>query len=584
MWLLIVTESDKKNKNKDNNKKPNTQNDDLISVIGEAGEFAGKNIRGILKNLDDSLQFTKGAETLSSKLLAPLLNKLIPELHIYEKKLLKELEKDENISPEEIAENTGMDIKSVMSAAGSLASKNIILMIKNVDESVKLTEVGESVATNGLPERKVLNALITEEEISMKDLRDKEGLKKFEINIALGWLVRKDWAKINKGILKITPNGKEFENKLGADEELIKRLQNEKIIKISDLSDSEKQALKDLKDRKTIIEEIKHTEHRFELTTLGTLILEKGFAISEQATQLTHEQLESGKWESLSYRPYDINAEAPLIFPGKQHPLRKIMEEIREIFLNMGFTEANGDILNSAFWNFDSLFQPQDHAAREMQDTFYVKNPQMVGLPDKELVDKVALTHENGGNTESEGWNYKWDVEVAKQAVLRTHTTGISTKYLKENQHPMKMFSVGRVFRRETISYKHLPEFHQVEGIIAGENINFQNLLGILKEFYKKLGFDKVRFRPAYFPYTYLSIETEVFFEEKDSWIELGGAGMFRPEVLEPLGIDVPVLAFGLGIERLAMLRYDLEDIRMLYKSDIQWLRNLPLDKGIKLE
>ena len=592
MWLLIVTESNKKTKDEEDKNIENLEedNNDLMSILEEAGDFASKSLTGLLRTLDESLQFSKGAETLSDKLaiddkvLPIFLNKLISELNIYEKKLLKEIDKNKDITPEEIAKDTNMDIKSVMSAAGSLSSKGIIVVIKNVDESVQLTSTGESVAKVGLPERRILNTLSNKKELQMKNLKNETGLEKSEINIALGWLVRKDWAKIDKGVLKLTQNGEKSVNELGNDERLLLRLLDEKIIKFSSLSESEKQGFKSLKDRKNLVKEIKHTNHKFELNLLGKKILEQGFTLTEQATQLTHEQLESEKWKVLSYRPYDINASAPKIFPGKQHPLRKIMEEIREIFLKMGFTEANGDILNSAFWNFDSLFQPQDHAAREMQDTFYVKNPQVVDLPDKKLVDKVAITHENGGQTDSEGWNYKWDIDVAKQAVLRTHTTGISTKYLKENQQPIKMFSIGRVFRRETISYKHLPEFHQVEGIIAGENINFQNLLGILKEFYKKLGFEKVRFRPAYFPYTYLSIETEVFFEEKNSWIELGGSGMFRPEVLEPLGIDVPVLAFGLGIERLAMLRYDLEDIRMLYKSDIQWLRDLPLDKGIKLK
>ena len=260
-----------------------------------------------------------------------------------------------------------------------------------------------------------------------------------------------------------------------------------------------------------------------------------------------------------------------------------IIEEIREIFLNLGFTESNGPVLESAFWNFDSLFQPQDHAAREMQDTFYVKNPSESSLPNDSLVKEVANVHESGGNTGSDGWGYKWDEDVSKQSVLRTHTTGISTRFLNENKPPLKMFSVGRVFRRETITYKHLPEFHQVEGIVAAEGINYQNLLGILKEFYKKLGFE-VRFRPAYFPYTYLSTECEVYLEEKESWIELGGSGMFRPEVLEPLGINVPVLAYGLGIERLAMIRYDIKDIRMLYKSDIKWLRELAVENGVKLD
>ncbi len=179
-------------------------------------------------------------------------------------------------------------------------------------------------------------------------------------------------------------------------------------------------------------------------------------------------------------------------------------------------------------------------------------------------------------STGSEGWGYSWDIEVAKQSVLRTHTTCVSARHLAEHEPPLKMFSVGRVFRRETITYKHLPEFHQVEGIVAAEDITFRNLLGILKEFYHKLGFE-VRFRPAYFPYTYLSVECEIYLPHKETWIELGGAGMFRPEVLEPLGVETPVAAFGLGIERLAMLRLDIKDIRMLYKSDIGWLRHLPV-------
>ena len=424
------------------------------------------------------------------------IEKTIRELHIYEKKLLKELEANRKATPEEIAENANMDIKSVMSAAGSLASKDIIEVDKEVEETYSLTENGIAYAEKGLPERRILNKKLT--------------------------------------------------------------------------------------GRKNILNIKKQTTHSFILLPKGEEILKVGFTIKEQATQLTHEHLKEGEWKSLEYRPYDINAEAPVVFAGKKHPLREIIDEIREIFLNMGFVEDNGEYVESAFWNFDSLFQPQDHAAREMQDTFYLKNPLTCDLPDDDLVKLTAETHENGGGTGSIGWQYDWSEDIARQSVLRTHTTGISTKHLYEHDAPIKMFSVGRVFRRETFDYKHLPEFHQVEGLVCGEGISYQNLLGTLKEFYKKLGFE-VRFRPAYFPYTYLSTESEIYLEEKGSWIELGGAGMFRPEVLKPLGIDQPALAFGMGIERLAMIRYDVEDIRMLYKSDIKWLREVPLSKGVRL-
>lgn len=511
------------------------------------------------------------------------INKIINELHIYEKKLLKELEINENATPEEIAEHTGLNIKSVMSAAGSLSSKGLITVKKDVQEKFSLTDNGKKYAEIGLPERRILKVLQDRKQLAMKDLASLENLDKKEVNISIGWLIRKSWAKMDKGVLSITDVGESSRDKLGEDESLLNTLIEKVNLSKEQLDEDMAKGLSALKDRKNLIAEEKITHHSFKLNGLAKEILDSGFTIEEEATQLTHQQLKEGSWKDLKYRPYDINAEYPIFFPGKEHPLRRIIQEIREIFLNMGFTEDKGDYLESAFWNFDSLFQPQDHAAREMQDTFYIKNPLTCDLPDDELVGNVARTHENGGNTGSEGWNYTWDVDIARQSVLRTHTTGISTQRLAEGNLPIKMFSIGRVFRRETFDYKHLPEFHQVEGLVAAPGINYQNLLGTLKEFYKKLGFE-VRFRPAYFPYTYLSTECEIYLEEKESWIELGGCGMFRPEVLEPLGINTPALAFGLGIERLAMIRYDLSDIRMLYKSDISWLREVPLEEGIDFD
>ena len=509
------------------------------------------------------------------------IKKTISELHIYEKKLLKELEANPDATPEEIAENTGMNIKSVMSAAGSLASKDIIEMNKDVEEIYSLTEDGLEYAEKGLPERRILNVLATKDHIQMKDLADETGVDRKDANIAIGWLRRKNWANIDKGMVTITDFGKDFTSKMDMDEETLDYLKaNADGVKL--FTDELVNGVKKLVGRKNIVNIKKETSHSFKILPKGEEILKVGFTIKEQATQLTHQHLKDGEWKSLEYRPYDINAEAPVIFAGKKHPLRVIIDEIRDIFLDMGFVEDNGEYVESAFWNFDSLFQPQDHAAREMQDTFYLKNPLTCDLPDMGLVKLTAETHETGADTGSIGWQYDWSEDIARQSVLRTHTTGISTKHLFEHEPPIKMFSVGRVFRRETFDFKHLPEFHQVEGLVCGEGISYQNLLGVLKEFYKKLGFE-VRFRPAYFPYTYLSTETEIYLEEKESWIELGGAGMFRPEVLKPLGIDQPALAFGLGIERLAMIRYDIEDIRMLYKSDINWLREVPLDKGVEL-
>lgn len=512
-----------------------------------------------------------------------MLQKVIDELHLYEKKFLKALEaKNGKASPEDISKLQDMDVKAVMSAASSLESKGIIQVHKEEKQVLSLSDVGKKYAEYGLPERKILESLNEKGPLAMQDASDITGLNPSEVNIAIGWLFKKNWARLDNGIINITPQGESALNQESGDELLLDKLLKSQML-LLEPSKAIKEGLDFLKKRKNIIKIKKQHEFTFEITDKGREILELGIEIKDEATQLTHQRLKTGSWRDLYYRPYDINAEYPDVFPGKIHPLQRTIEEIRSIFIKLGFTESKGTILESAFWNFDCLFQPQDHAAREMQDTFYIKTPQITKLPGEELVKRVSRVHEDGGATGSEGWGYPWDEEVARQSVLRTHTTCVSARFLKDHQPPLKMFSVGRVFRRETITYKHLPEFHQVEGIVAAEEIDFQNLLGILKEFYRKLGFE-VRFRPAYFPYTYLSTECEIYLPEKESWIELGGSGMFRPEVLEPLGVETPVAAFGLGIERLAMIRLGITDIRILYRSDLGWLRRLPVTSGGRLD
>jgi len=269
---------------------------------------------------------------------------------------------------------------------------------------------------------------------------------------------------------------------------------------------------------------------------------------------------------------------APSLHGGKKHPLSQYIEKIREVFSEMGFTEISGDFVELAFWDFDALFQPQDHPARDMQDTFYTVDPETFPLPAEDIINRIKDMHEKGGDIESDGWGYAWDIEEAGQAILRTHTTVNSIRYLSVHPDPpVKVFTVGRIFRRETITWKNLPEFQQVEGIVMEENANLGMLIGILKEFYRKMGFEKVRVRPGFFPYTEPSMEVEVYF--KGTWMELGGSGIFRPEVTHPFGIKHPVLAWGLGLERLVMVNEGIEDIRDIYVSDIDWLRNSELPR-----
>jgi len=185
--------------------------------------------------------------------------------------------------------------------------------------------------------------------------------------------------------------------------------------------------------------------------------------------------------------------------------------------------------------------------------------------------------HEDGGNTGSLGWKYNWNSEDGKKNVLRTHTTALSAKTIAGLKNtPGKYFAIGKCFRNETLDATHLFEFDQTEGIVVDENVNFRHLLGYLKEFFNKMGFEKVRFRPAYFPYTEPSVEVDVYHPVHKKWIELGGAGVFRPEVVKPLmGKDTQVLAWGLGIGRIISDYYNITDIRELHRNDLKQLREM---------
>jgi phenylalanyl-tRNA synthetase alpha chain len=250
----------------------------------------------------------------------------------------------------------------------------------------------------------------------------------------------------------------------------------------------------------------------------------------------------------------------------KEKVVRSLAREVKDIFVSMGFREIEYDFVQPCFWNMDALFVPQDHPARDMQDSFYLGR--RVRLR-KDCVGKVKAVHERC-------WHYRWSTAEAEQLILRTHTTVNTIRYLAEHYEkgkPCKVFSVGRTFRRERVDATHLPEFIQIEGIAAERGASFNTLIGILKEFYRRLGFPKISFKPSFFPFTEPSLEVIVDWRGKT--FELGGAGIFRPEVTETLGVDVPVLAWGLGLERLAMLRWGISDIRRFYMTDLKWLREL---------
>ena len=297
---------------------------------------------------------------------------------------------------------------------------------------------------------------------------------------------------------------------------------------------------------------------------------------------LSGEMLENDRWKELKFKEFNVNSLGKEINVGGQHMLLRCKSEFRCILLEMGFSEMpTNNYVESSFWNFDSLFQPQQHPARDAHDTFFVKEPAESKILDAEYWEKVKNMHEKGDDT-SIGWRYDWSYEEARKNIFRTHTTAVSARMLyqlaKDGFKPCKLFSIDRVFRNEALDDTHLAEFHQVEGVVCGENLGLHHLMYIIKEFFRKIGITKIKFKPAYNPYTEPSMEIFCYHPQLKKVIELGNSGIFRPEMLKPMGLpdNCTVIAWGLSLERPTMINYGIKNIRKLfgYDVDVKDIRN----------
>lgn len=495
-----------------------------------------------------------------------------------EQKTLLTLQKLGGRAPvDRIVKVGGLAHAAVMRASLSLTRKKLTRVHEKKQTVITLNEEGKYHAKMGLPERRLTRELTKlGGEASFDEVVEESGLESKFLTIALGWMSRKGWAATEKK-KKVLKTSRRKEPPMGVDEKLLSLLSVKGPLIAEELDKQLQDAIPVLKRRRLVRRDEK-TLRELELTEAGWKLVRQGIRIIKEVSQLTPELVRTGNWRKIKLRRFNVTAPGPTVYPGKIHPVQQIIQRVREIFLEMGFTEIRGPIVETAFWNFDALFQPQDHPAREMQDTFYLTNPREGKLPKRQVVDAVAKTHENGWKTGSRGWEYRWSREEAKRLILRTHTTSVTIRHLAEHKEPpVKVFSVDRVYRNEKVDYKRLAEFYQIEGIIMDRNATLRDLMGTLKEFYLKLELRKVQFWPSYFPYTEPSVQSTVYVPELKSWMELCGMGIFRPEVVGPLGIKHPVLAWGGGLERLIMLKLGVDDVRFLYKNDLGWIRRSPL-------
>ncbi len=493
-----------------------------------------------------------------------ILNSLSPN----ELKILPYIEEKDINS---ICKKSNLDKTSVIRALEFLKNKGIVELSYEKEKIIDLGINGILYKKKGLPERRLLNLLEEKRIISLDEALKQSNLSGDEYRASIGSLKKKNFIDIRNGKIFLDLGENEIARKM-SEEIFIEILP----IKFDSLQKEQFGAFKELQKRRDIIKVEEEKNIRIKATEKGKMLMSSRMKSENLIEQLTPEMIKSERWKGKKFRTYDIFSPVPSISGGKRHFVNQAADYARGIWTDMGFKEMSGDIIQSSFWNFDALFTAQDHPVREMHDTFFINKKSE--LPEKELVKKVKESHEHGVD-DSKGWQYPWNEEEAKKFVLRTHTTCLSAQTLaklKSNQLPQKFFALGKCFRNETVDWNHGFEFNQTEGIVVDKNANFRHLLGYLEQFFKKMGFEKIRFRPSYFPYTEPSVEIDVWYPERKIWRELGGAGIFRPEVVIPLlGENIPVLAWGPGFDRMIMEYYNIKDLRELYKNDLNLLRKI---------
>jgi len=466
---------------------------------------------------------------------------------------------DEAVCTTQLASELQLEHQKVVGLMKSIqAAGDYVSVADRVKVDVMLKPEGEGIAKNGSHEF-VFWANVPEEGITQADAMKSIPNAKLGMGKALAakWISKnKEDGKIYKAVQE-TP-----EDTIG---NICKKVAAGQPLEVKELADAKKRKLVD--EKKLTVFDMKKSAG-FKTT------------VEKPETELTKDLLANDEWKNKTFKEYNYNATGVRPPHGFLHPLLKLRSAYRNIFLEMGFEEMpTSNFVESSFWNFDALFQPQQHPARDAHDTFFLSEPaSALNDPPADYLERVKNIHSHGG-FDSKGYGYDWSKDEAMKNVLRTHTTAVSAKMLyklaqQKEFKPTKYFSIDRVFRNETLDNTHLAEFHQVEGLIADYNVSLADLIGVLHTFFKKLGIEKLKFKPAYNPYTEPSMEIFSYHEGLGKWTEIGNSGMFRPEMLRPMGLpeNVSVIAWGLSLERPAMIKYKMNNIRELcgYKYDLR--------------
>lgn len=509
-------------------------------------------------------------------------------LHPLEVKVLRALKDVERCNEEQMLALSGLEAAQLRTAIGWLTSKQLVLVSDvSTQDFVLLTPLGERYAREGSIEEQILKLLNSRGEITLSELSTAvisvyagESVSSEDVQRAVGALKVAACARILAGgVIQAVPGAHSEE--LQIRENLLRKLLEAGRIELSSLSAAEAQIVETGSKKRGKLNGLfrieQKTHSRFALTPQGvetSVSAEKFGLTGDEIQEVTPEILASGAWRERGFRRFSLSLDPGRIVAGKYHPYRQYIDFLKSRFIALGFKEMVGSVVETEFWNMDSLFMPQFHSAREIHDVYFLKEPKSALEIPEPFLSNVAEIHRLGAKSGKRGWGYSFDRERTKRLILRSQTTALSSRTLASNPEvPSKYFAIARCFRYDQVDASHAPDFFQVEGIVVDDKATFKTLLGLLRIFAIEIAKAKeIKFVPAYFPFTEPSVEIHMK-HPKLGWMELGGAGIFRPEVTEPLGVQSPVLAWGLGVDRMAMVALGVNDIRDLFSRDLDLLR-----------
>jgi len=505
------------------------------------------------------------------------------ELHPLEVKVLLHYRPEDTVSSTTLVADLGYNLGQANQSLSWLAAKGFVQESSRATSVLyEITDFGRECLKKGTYERRIVELLASEGALTLPEIAKRLGIEQKDVGSAFGGL-SKDKVLVMDAEKRaaLAPGGKEaLAPKQAALQTLLSRA-SEAPLEESALALGEKElAASQAKKRGaagSLFRLVEREVPAFVFTSIAAgaaAELKRSGATGDEAGALTPEMLKTGAWKTAQFRRYNIDVPPTRVPLGRGNPYCTFLARLKDKLASLGFEEFDGPLVETEFWNGDALFMPQFHSARDIHDVYYVKEPTHAKSIEKPWRDQVAATHENGWKTGSRGWGYKFDHDFTRRLILRSQGTVLSAKQLPHAKVPGKYFGVVRCFRYDRVDATHLADFYQTEGIVLGEEVNLRTLLGLLKMFAEEVAMAKeVKYVPGFFPFTEPSVEVHIRHPSL-GWFELGGSGIFRPEVTEPLGIKVPVLAWGLGIDRMAMTSMGVHDIRDLFTSSIEDVRS----------